>query len=198
MVSLTLAIPKNRINFSKYILFLSTLQPKFNFDIIFYSSSPEEELKNIKSKYILILKKYCYINFDKLFKLLENDIADTYLSSNEEISIKKTQQTTGTLITKNIDKYCFLSNSGLVDGKYHSSIFVCLDDNDENFFDWLQEYSIKRKIIFYKNANIELKIGKTFFIINGKHIGILPKNKKVYWNNKLNKWIGMKNTKLNF
>jgi hypothetical protein len=90
-----------------------------------------------------------------------------------------------------LSRYCFMPNLNLITGKYHTSIFVSLyNGSSKNFIDWLYDYKDKIKIIFYKNKTITRKIGKTFFIDGSmRHIAVLPNKKRIYWNNKQNKWI---------
>jgi hypothetical protein len=204
MEKIALLAPKNRINFISFSLFVSKIQNEHNFKIYYYNNDYKEVLSNIKEDYILIIKKYCYINFNNLIKLIskkqDKDLFAVVDKKNEissEVILVKTKliEELYKIPTNKIfklNKSCYLSNVGLTEGEFHKSIFVCFDDNDPNFFDWLESYHTKTKTVFFNNQNFNLTIGKNFFIKGDKHIGILPDKSVIYWNKKKLKWIKLR------
>lgn len=207
----TLILPKNRINYQKYILFLSKFQKDLDFEIKSMDIVEDTDVlsEDFKFKTLIILKRYCYINFLKLNKYLLSNKYQIHALKNKDQSFstdliivdasslisKSTTIKVNEIFNKkikasinDISKQCYLSNIGFTKGNYANSIFVCLNDNTTDFSNWLDEYNLKIKEVFYKNKLYRLDIGKTFFIQNGLHIGKLPNNQLIYWDNKLLVW----------
>lgn len=203
MDSITLVIPRNRHNYYKYVLFLSKLQLIYNFNVISDNQQSEIDITQIKTKYTLIYKRYCYIDFKKLSIILKDKKHKTFGLVNQSIAlcetktIKSKKGSIENIIkhilvsnkTQDLTKYCYLSNIQTIGCDYNRATFVCLNDNDKDFDNWLNEFHNKTKNIYYNGENYELKIGKTFFIKSFFHIGVLPNNKIIYWNNDKGRWV---------
>lgn len=206
MIKFSLIIPKDRYNYYQYSLFLSKIQNEFNFTVVSIDTK-DTTFNNIDplSQYVIILKRYCYIDFKKLNKLISStqskkpytiwhntNIAILHRSIFKKFSsiteVDKYLESLKQTNIYDITKYCYMTNIGLIKSKYHTAIFVCLDDNDEQFNIWLNEFHTKNKKIYYRGHAYDLKIGKNFFIKNNIHIGILPNKQIVYWSNKKQHW----------
>lgn len=207
----TLIIPNNRINFHTYALYLSKQKDKYNFQVVTYDSTYQILSDRYHdSNYTIVLSRYCFIDFDKLSKLLNNQTSIGCILGEQELTslavmlIKSHKIKTAISVEDihssiidyykqkklilNISKYCFLSNLNIISESYHNAIFACLDDNADNFGEWLDEFQTKQKTIYYKNKSYTLKIGKEFFIKNNKHLAILPSKQIICWNNKKHGW----------
>lgn len=213
-INKVIVIPKNKINYQWYSLYLSKYQKEYRYQVLSLDNYYDLDI-GIKSDYYIILQNYCFIDFKKL---------DNFLSKKPRCCAIKNKSfyNSNIIITKydilqkfinrytfdankfvydyknitDISKICFLSNSGQIKGSYHNSIFVCLDDNSSDFYQWLNDFSNKKKVVFYNGECFNLEIGKTFFIKNNYHIGILPNKQEIFWDSSASEWKVLKNNKL--
>lgn len=204
MITLTLIIPKDRDYYHNYILFLSKLQTEYKFKIASYNDQYDYTCTKLDTDYALILTRYCYINFNKLNKLIQKILHSNivYCTSNHQIILSKTKYLkkyknlyefidslkSDDHHVSSLNRYCYLNNTNIIGSMYHNATFACLDDTASDFTQWIEEYHNHIKIVFYKGERYILKLGKNFFIKNNIHIAKLPNKIIIYWNTKHNRW----------
>lgn len=220
---IAIAINKNHPNYHSFLAFLSqavVLTNDLTVDIVSFASLDEVYgLVNKKCDYILILHRYCYIDFDKLCRWLlsvkpniaglstNKGVGYPYLliiktnlaqpiSKKATLSPDETENyflnwTQGVSPQKvvTLDNVCYLANANYTHGFFHKSIFVCLSDLDKSFAQTMNMLISRTKEVFYKEKLYRLKIGKSFFIYKHWHFAIIPDRTVLVWSSIKNLWV---------
>ena len=203
-MKLGILVNKQHINFIPFISFL-TAQIADRDDVEISIINDASNLKDISLCDInLIVNRYCLINIDKLFnKKYLNDIfflpchhkKSIVLFPKKSITIKEKNLSINEFIRKNsisdhktFGNICHLANIGCVNCKTSSCTFLCFNDLDDNFIDFLKSYFYKHKEIYYNNNIYIINPNTNLFKYDGSDACLINKNLSVCWDNVNNKW----------
>lgn len=197
-------VNKEHINFIPFISFL-TAQTANMENIDLHVIDSQSKIKDFSFHDMnLILNRYCFIRLNNLInKKYSNNIFSLPCYHSNSISlfhkdaIKKEHTNSNimglpTLFEKSerlsLDKECCLHNIGCVNTSAYKSIFLCYNDLDQYFINFLKEHLYKKKIISYKNTLYTIDPNKNFLKYKNTDVCIINKNLTVSWDSKNNKW----------
>ena len=152
----------------------------------------------------LVLNRYCLIRFDKLLnkKYLNKIFSlscyhDHALVLFPSAAIKTEYMNSYVrdlaLLLKDskhsiLNKECCLHNINYINASASNSVFLCYNDEDKYFIDFLKEHIYNSKKIYYDKRIYDINPNDNFIKYNGKDVCVLDKKLIVTWDPRLNKW----------
>lgn len=198
-MTLGLFVNKNHVNYISFIAFLTSQVIEHN-NIVINVFNDYDKISNFNFSDInILLNRYCFIRLNKIFNskksfgqiktspLNEIVVFPKDITINKNISFKSFIEEISLYQHEFLHKECYMPNIGYVNCKPSDSTFLCYNDTNEYFINFLKEHLYKRKDIFYNNKVYTIDPNKYFFKYKNQDACLLYNN-LIVWDSSTQEW----------